>query len=182
MKSGGQNPFADETEQSEEQEEETSNTDQSDQSEERGDVVSNTGNTGQSDQPKERVDVGGSTGNTGQSDQSKKQKEEISNTEQTTPVEEGNQTPSGSNTGQFDRSDLPRMVVRNSVKEDRDGGVHQLFVYQDTENKEKQARRDLEDRFDEDLYKLDAREAIYLAGMQNLDDAENILREWGMDF
>ncbi|WP_255681631.1 hypothetical protein [Natrinema sp. SYSU A 869] len=56
-------------------------------------------------------------------------------------------------------------MVRDSVKEDRDGGVHQLFVYQDTEDKEKQTRRDLEDRFDDDLYKLDAREAIYLAGM-----------------
>ena len=98
------------------------------------------------------------------------------------PVEADTSASSTSNTRQFDRSDLPRIVIRDSVKEDRDGGVHQLFVYQDTEDKEKQARRDLEDRFDDDLYKLDAREAIYLAGMQNLDDAENILREWGMDF
>ncbi len=164
MKSGGQNPFADETEQSdqpEEQEEEVSTTGQSEEQEK---MVSNTGNTDQSDQD------GG-------------QKDAVSNTGQTDQVDqEENPAQSGSNTSQFDRSDLPRIVVRDSVKEDRDGGVHQLFVYQDTEDKEKQARRDLEDRFDDDLYKLDAREAIYLAGMQNLDDAEDILREWGMDF
>ncbi|QFU84562.1 hypothetical protein, partial [Natronorubrum aibiense] len=123
------------------------------------------------------------TGNTEQSDQSGEQKKTVSGTGQPVQSKQGdNPTLSGSNTDQFDRSDLPRIVVRDSVKEDRDGGVHQLFVYQDTEDKEKQARRDLEDRFDDDLYKLDAREAIYLAGMQNLDDAEDILREWGVDF
>lgn len=167
MKSGGQNPFADETDQSEqaeEQDELTSNTEQSDRPEEQDKTVSNTGNTEQSDQAGEQKKT---VSGTGQPDQSK---------------QGDNPTLSGSNTDQFDRSDLPRIVVRDSVKEDRDGGVHQLFVYQDTEDKEKQARRDLEDRFDDDLYKLDAREAIYLAGMQNLDDAEDILREWGVDF
>lgn len=91
-------------------------------------------------------------------------------------------TESASNTEQFDRSDLPKILARNSVKDDRDGGVHQLFLYQETADKEKDARRELEDRFDDDIYKLDAREAIYYAGMQNLDDAEELLREWGVDF
>lgn len=84
-----------------------------------------------------------------------------------------------SNTGQFDRSDLPRFITRDTVKEDRDA-VHQLFVYEDTTEKEKEARRELEDRIG-DIYKLDAREAIYRAGMENLDDAEAILRNWGAD-
>ncbi|UTF55883.1 hypothetical protein [Natronosalvus rutilus] len=66
------------------------------------------------------------------------------------------------------------------MKDDRDD-VHQLFVYEQTSEKEKSARRALEDRIGDDLYKLDVREAIYLAGMQNLDDAESILREWGAD-
>lgn len=90
-----------------------------------------------------------------------------------------NQSPSGGNTGQFDRSDLPRIVARDKVKDDRDD-VHQLFVYEDTAEKEKEARRELEDRLG-DVYKLDAREAIYRAGMKNIDDAEEILREWGAD-
>ncbi|MDQ2052694.1 hypothetical protein RBH26_19780 [Natronolimnohabitans sp. A-GB9] len=85
-----------------------------------------------------------------------------------------------SNTDQYDQSDLPRILTRDTVKEDRDD-VHQLFVYEGTSDREKEARRELEDRFDKDLYKLDMREAIYRAGMQNLDDAEEILREWGAD-
>ncbi len=131
MKSGGSNPFADDT-------------DQSDESAQTDTRVSDTGNTDESDLPDEQSD------RTAQS-------------------------------GQIDRSDLPRIPVRDSVKDDRDGGVHQLFVYEETAEKERAARRELEDRFG-DLYKLDAREAIYLAGMQNLDDAEEILREWGADF
>ncbi|WP_317175786.1 hypothetical protein [Halomontanus rarus] len=91
-----------------------------------------------------------------------------------------NSTPSGSNTGQFDRSDLPYTLRRDTVKDERDS-VHQLFVLDETDDKARDAERDLEDRFG-DMYRLDAREAIYLAGMQNLDDAESILREWGYDF
>ncbi len=85
-----------------------------------------------------------------------------------------------SNTGQFNRSDLPFKLRRDKVKDEREN-VHQLFVQDTTEADEQDARRDLDDRFEESVYKLDAREAIYLAGMQNIDDAEDILREWGYD-
>lgn len=85
-----------------------------------------------------------------------------------------------SNTGQFNRADLPYKLRREKVKDER-SSVHQLFVQDATDTTEQRTRRDLEDRFDEELYKLDIREAIYLAGMQNLDDAEQILREWGYD-
>lgn len=84
------------------------------------------------------------------------------------------------NTSGLNRSDLPYTLRRDKVKDERDS-VHQLFVQDDTDTAERDARRDLEDRFDEDVYKLDAREAIYLAGMRNVDDAEEILREWGYD-
>jgi len=88
---------------------------------------------------------------------------------------------SGENSEQLSQENLPRIVHRQSVKDMREK-IHELTVYSETNDAEVNARRDLEDRFDDDLYKLDAREAIYLAGMQNLDDAEDILREWGMDF
>jgi len=90
------------------------------------------------------------------------------------------ETRETSNTGQYDRSDFPRILTRDTVKEDRDH-VHQLFVYQDTHDMEKDARRELEDRLGDGIYKLDVREAIYRAGMENLDDAEATLREWGAD-
>jgi len=47
------------------------------------------------------------------------------------PVEADTSVQSASNTRQFDRSDLPRIITRQKVKEDRDD-VHQLFVYEDT--------------------------------------------------
>lgn len=135
----------------------------------------------QQDDQDENVDDPDS--NTGQSDSTdgvENRQQERGNTGQSDPIV----TPEGyqeedSNTGQFDRSDLPRIVTRDTVKEDRDA-VHQLFVYEDTAEKEKEARRELEDRIG-DIYKLDAREAIYRAGMENLDDAEAILRNWGAD-
>lgn len=81
---------------------------------------------------------------------------------------------------EFNREDLPYKLRRDKVKDERDS-VHQLFVQSNTDDSERDARRDLEDRFEEDVFKLDAREAIYLAGMQNLDDAEEFLRKWGYD-
>ncbi|WP_227378680.1 hypothetical protein [Haladaptatus halobius] len=86
----------------------------------------------------------------------------------------------GSNTHQINRSDLPLTLRRDNVKDEREN-VHQLFVQDDTDDRAKDAERDLESMVGEDIYRLDAREAIYLAGMQNLDDAAAILREWGYD-
>ena len=121
---------------------------------------------------------------TGQSDSTAEPKETADTSSKqptdSTPESTTNTTPSGGNTGQYDRSDLPRILTRDKVKDDRDD-VHQLFVYEDTHEKEKEARRELEDRLGDDIYKLDVREAIYRAGMENLDDAEDIPREWGAD-
>lgn len=98
--------------------------------------------------------------------------------ESPTDAVETDSTPSS--TGGFDRSDLPYKLRRDKVKDERES-VHQLFVQDETDTEERNARRNLEDRFDEDVFKLDAREAIYLAGIQNLGDAEDVLREWGYD-
>jgi hypothetical protein len=86
----------------------------------------------------------------------------------------------GSNTPQINRADLPLTLRRDNVKDEREN-VHQLFVQDGTDDRAKDAERDLESMVGEDIYRLDAREAIYLAGMQNLDDAAAILREWGYD-
>lgn len=98
--------------------------------------------------------------------------------ESTSEAVETDSTPS--TTDEFNRSDLPYTLRRDKVKDERES-VHQLFVQDETDDEERYARRDLEDRFDEDVFKLDAREAIYLAGMRNLGDAEDVLREWGYD-
>jgi hypothetical protein len=79
------------------------------------------------------------------------------------------------------RPSLPYIHARDTVKESRPN-VHQLFVRDDTDREAKRAEMELEDILGEDVYRLDAREAIYLAGMQNLGDAAALLREWGYDW
>jgi len=85
-----------------------------------------------------------------------------------------------SNTNRINREDLPLTLRRDNVKDERDS-VHQLFVQSETDERAKDAERDLESLVGEDVYRLDAREAIYLAGMQNIEDAAAVLREWGYD-
>jgi len=90
------------------------------------------------------------------------------------------ETTTDSTTETRSREDYPYTMRRGNVKDERDE-VHQLFVQDETHTRARDAERDLEDRLDDDVYRLDAREAIYLAGMMNLDDAEDVLRGWGYD-
>lgn len=81
---------------------------------------------------------------------------------------------------EFSRDQLPYILRRDKVKDER-SEVHQLFVQEETHSAAISAERELEDRISDDLSRTDAREAIYRAGMQHLDDAEEILRRWGYD-
>jgi len=76
--------------------------------------------------------------------------------------------------------DLPYIYRRDKVKDERPD-VHQLFVREETDERAREAERELETLLDGDVYRLDAREAIYLVGMRHLDEAATILREWGYD-
>lgn len=78
------------------------------------------------------------------------------------------------------REELPFILRRDKVKDERPE-VHQLFVQRETHEEAVDAERALEKRLGEGLSRTDAREAIYLAGMRHLGDAEDILREWGYD-
>lgn len=80
-------------------------------------------------------------------------------------------------TGEFDPSDLPYIHARRTVKGDREHV--DLFVLPETEGLETDGVRELEDRVERNLSLIDAREAIYLAGLRNLDDAARELQEWG---
>lgn len=78
------------------------------------------------------------------------------------------------------REELPFILRRDKVKDERPE-VHQLFVQRETHEEAVDAERALEKRLGEGLSRTDAREAIYLAGMRHLEDAETILRDWGYD-
>lgn len=85
------------------------------------------------------------------------------------------------NASGLSKADLPLLLRRDTVKGEREN-VHQLFVQTETDSKARRAESELSERLDTDVYRLDAREAIYLAGMQNLEDAEEILERWGYNF
>lgn len=75
----------------------------------------------------------------------------------------------------------PLLSYRRSVVDGREN-TRTLLLYDNTAEADREAHERLEARLGSDLHEFDAREAIYLAGMQNLDDAEEILLEWGADF
>lgn len=81
----------------------------------------------------------------------------------------------------LDRSQIPYTLRRNNVKDERPH-VHQLFVTDDTDDAAREVERDLEDLLDTDVYRLDAREAIYRIGMRHPEEVAELLEEWGYNF
>lgn len=87
----------------------------------------------------------------------------------------------GGDGGGLDRSQIPYTLRRDNVKDERPH-VHQLFVTDETDDAAREAERDLEDRLDTDVYRLDAREAIYRIGMRHPEEVAELLEEWGYNF
>nr|WP_313690063.1 hypothetical protein [Halobellus sp. DFY28] len=54
-----------------------------------------------------------------------------------------------------------------------------LFLQSETKSSERDAQRELEDRFDDDVSLTDLREALMMAGLNHLDEVEAHLEEWG---
>jgi hypothetical protein len=83
-----------------------------------------------------------------------------------------------SDTESTNDDELPFIFARRTVKADREA----LPVYIQTETASiiSEAERQLEEQFPGDkIMSLDVREALIRAGLQNLDDAEGIMRGWG---
>ncbi|WP_232688798.1 hypothetical protein [Halobacterium zhouii] len=87
----------------------------------------------------------------------------------------------GSGDQSLDRSQIPYTLRRDNVKDERPH-VHQLFVRDDTDDAAREAERDLEEVLDTDVYRLDAREAIYRIGMRHPDEVAELLEDWGYNF
>lgn len=72
---------------------------------------------------------------------------------------------------------IPYKFRRDGVQDGRDRVP--LFLQEDTKSDERDAQRELEDRFDDDVSLTDLREAVVKAGLQHLDEVEANLEEWG---
>jgi len=77
---------------------------------------------------------------------------------------------------------IPYKFRRSGVKDGRERVP--LFLQESTKESEREAKRELEKRFEDDVSKTDLREALMAVGMENIDDVEAHLKEWGygMDF
>lgn len=96
------------------------------------------------------------------------------------------QTRSESNTSESTtrRSRNPNQQIQIPYKFRRDGVQDgrkrvPLFLQEETKQAERDAQRELEDRFGDDVSLTDLREALVLAGLENLDKAEEELEAWG---
>ncbi|WP_224337781.1 hypothetical protein [Haloprofundus halobius] len=54
-----------------------------------------------------------------------------------------------------------------------------LFLQPETKNAERDALREMEERFNDDVSLTDLREALMRVGLEHLDEAEDHLKEWG---
>jgi hypothetical protein len=73
--------------------------------------------------------------------------------------------------------EIPYKFRRDSVQDGRDRVP--LFLHDETKTAERQAMRELEDRFDDSVSMTDLREALVKVGLNNLDETASALEEWG---
>lgn len=72
---------------------------------------------------------------------------------------------------------IPYKFRRDGVQDGRDRVP--LFLQEGTKRSEREALRELEERFDADVSLTDLREALVIAGLGHLDEVEGQLEEWG---
>ena len=72
---------------------------------------------------------------------------------------------------------IPYKYRRDGVQDGRDRVP--LFLQEDTKRAEREALRELEERFDNDVSLTDLREALMKVGLQHLGEVEEELEKWG---
>lgn len=72
---------------------------------------------------------------------------------------------------------IPYKFRRDSVQEGRERVP--LFLMEETKSAEREALRELEERFGDDVSLTDLREAVVSVGLGRLDEVEDRLAEWG---
>jgi hypothetical protein len=72
---------------------------------------------------------------------------------------------------------IPYKFRRSGVQDGRNRVP--LFLQKDTKRAERDALRELEERFDDSVSLTDLREALVQVGLRHLDEVENGLEEWG---
>jgi hypothetical protein len=95
----------------------------------------------------------------------------------TSSQEESEETESTTSTTS---SGLPWIYERSSITDGRAKTV-QLHLQQETLDKERDVKTEIESQIGETVNKADLREAAYLVGLAHMEDINNTLSEWGYD-
>ncbi|WP_135806918.1 hypothetical protein [Halorussus marinus] len=103
--------------------------------------------------------------------------EESTATETTATESEPAETESPQSARQQRSMQIPYKFRRDGVQDGRERVP--LFLQGETKSAERDAQRELEDRFDDDVSLTDLREALMKAGLDHLDEVEGHLEEWG---
>jgi len=99
-------------------------------------------------------------------------------------ISDSSPDPSSDTEDSPEKPEIPRIMARSSVKENRDS-VLQFFVTEDTAQQEDAFERAVADALEirtKDLMKLDLREAAYLVAMQHPEETAEILNDWGYEY
>lgn len=73
--------------------------------------------------------------------------------------------------------DIPYKFRRDGVQDGRNRVP--LFLQEESKNAERDALRELEERFGDDVSLTDLREAVMIVGLDHLDEVESQLEQWG---
>ena len=101
-----------------------------------------------------------------------------------TPEEPAADEESDDQTSEADDQSASRQPMQIPYKFRRDGVQDgrsrvPLFLQPETKTAEREALRDLEDHFDDDVSLTDLREALVMVGLQHRGAVEEQLEEWG---
>ncbi|GAA0255037.1 hypothetical protein ACFFQF_16935 [Haladaptatus pallidirubidus] len=77
-------------------------------------------------------------------------------------------------------SSVPWAVERSSVKSGRE--MVQFYLQENTQKREDDFKRDVEEEAGYNVYTTDLREAAYLVAMEHADEVAEMLDEWGCEY
>lgn len=102
---------------------------------------------------------------------------ERSDTNETQPSSNSATEPTKRRRPSQQQIQIPYKFRRDGVQDGRNRVP--LFLQSDTKSAERDALRELEERFDNDVSLTDLREALVKVGLHHLDEVEDNLEEWG---
>lgn len=98
-------------------------------------------------------------------------------TAETPPDEQPQSTDSSDIMEQITADDMPYIISRNRVKDNR--AMVSYFLRPETREQVKEAHEAVEQELGTDVQRLDLREALVLVGLDNIEEVADTLRDFG---